>query len=73
MRLNCVCSACSGTVREQVYCSGNNNDLGGSHVSISGGTFSNNEASEVGGAVVAWGAPTVVNVTGGLFANNTAR
>lgn len=42
-------------------------------VSISGGTFSNNEAKELGGAVVAWGETTLVNITGGVFVNNTAR
>lgn len=62
-----------------VYCSGDNNELGGSKVTIEGGTFSNNQAWELGGAIVAWGTtsggltPTVVNITGGSFSNNTAR
>lgn len=42
-------------------------------VTIEGGTFSDNEALELGGAFVAWGAPTVVTVNGGLFSNNTAK
>lgn len=58
---------------QQVYCSGDSFDLDGSVVSISGGTFSNNEALELGGALVAWGDTTVVTVTGGVFVNNTAR
>eukprot|EP00752_Nemacystus_decipiens_P008151 g7290.t1 len=62
-----------------VYCSGDNNELGGSKLTIKGGTFSNNQALELGGAIVAWGTtsggptPTVVNITGGLFSNNTAK
>lgn len=57
----------------QVYCSGDSFDLGGSKVTVEGGTFTNNQALELGGAVVAWGAPTVVTITGGLFSNNTAK
>eukprot|EP00903_Cladosiphon_okamuranus_P020452 g18772.t1 len=62
-----------------VYCSGDNNELGGSKVTIEGGTFTNNQALELGGAIVAWGTtsggptPTVVTITGGLFSNNTAK
>lgn len=63
----------------QVYCQGNSNNLGGSKVTIEGGTFTNNEALEMGGAIVAWGSEDgntnsmVVNVTGGVFANNKAE
>ncbi|CAN0419853.1 unnamed protein product [Pylaiella littoralis] len=62
-----------------VYCSGDSNDLGGSKVTIEGGTFSDNRALELGGAIVAWGTtsgglnPTVVTITGGVFSNNTAK
>ncbi|CAN0375286.1 unnamed protein product, partial [Hapterophycus canaliculatus] len=45
----------------------------GSKVTIEGGTFRDNQALELGGAIVAWGNPTVVNITGGLFSNNTAK
>lgn len=47
-------------------------------VTIEGGTFSDNQALELGGAIVAWGTndgtedPTVVTITGGIFRNNTA-
>lgn len=61
------------SIVSQVYCSGNSFDLNGSVVSIAGGTFTDNEALELGGAVVAWGEFTVVTITGGVFANNTAR
>lgn len=57
----------------QVYCSGDSFDLGGSKVTIEGGTFRDNQALELGGAVVAWGTPTVVTITGGSFSNNTAK
>ncbi|CAM9843693.1 unnamed protein product [Scytosiphon promiscuus] len=56
-----------------VYCSGDSFELGGSKVTIEGGTFSDNRALELGGAISAWGTPTVVNITGGLFSNNTAK
>lgn len=62
-----------------MYCQGNSNNLGGSKVTIEGGTFTNNEALEMGGAIVAWGSEDgnttsmVVNVTGGVFANNKAE
>eukprot|EP00752_Nemacystus_decipiens_P008148 g7287.t1 len=56
-----------------VYCSGDSFDLGGSKVTIEGGTFRNNQALELGGAIVAWGTPTVVTITGGLFSNNTSK
>lgn len=61
------------TVTCQVYCSGDSFGLGGSKVFIEGGTFVDNEALELGGAIVAWGLPTVVTITGGLFENNTAK
>lgn len=57
----------------QVYCSGTEAGSGSSEVTIVGGTFSNNEALELGGAIVAWGAPTVVNITGGFFSGNAAK
>lgn len=59
----------------QVYCSGEDDDKGynGSAVTISGGVYSDNEAKELGGAVVAWGKTTLVTITGGEFFNNTAR
>ena len=62
----------------QVYCDGNSDNSGGSNVTIAGGTFTDNEALEHGGAIVAWGSndgePTsmTVTVTGGVFANNKA-
>ncbi|CAN0475629.1 unnamed protein product, partial [Ectocarpus sp. 12 AP-2014] len=49
------------------------NELGGASVTIEGGTFSDNEAQELGGAIVAWGDTNVVTVTGGSFVNNTAK
>lgn len=63
----------------QVYCSGDSFGMGGSKVTIEGGTFSDNEALELGGAIAAWGTttggltPTLVSITGGTFNNNTAR
>ncbi|CAN0047697.1 unnamed protein product, partial [Ectocarpus fasciculatus] len=54
-------------------CSGNSFDLGGSQVTIEGGTFRDNRALELGGAFVAWGKPTVLTITGGFFSNNTAK
>ncbi|CAN0033660.1 unnamed protein product [Ectocarpus fasciculatus] len=48
-------------------------DLGGSQVTIEGGTFRDNRALELGGAFVAWGKPTVLTITGGFFSNNTAK
>lgn len=48
-------------------------ELGGSKVFIEGGVFVDNEALELGGAVVAWGAPTVVTITGGVFQRNVAK
>ena len=42
-------------------------------MTIEGGTFRNNSALELGGAVVAWGTTTVVTITGGEFINNTAK
>lgn len=64
-------------LRPQVYCSGESGsfsspELGGSQVFIEGGTFIGNTALEVGGAVMIWGPPTVVTITGGLFKNNYA-
>eukprot|EP00752_Nemacystus_decipiens_P006743 g6060.t1 len=62
-----------------VYCDGNSNNMGGSNVTIEGGTFTDNVALEVGGAIVGWasndGEPSsmVVNITGGFFANNKAE
>ncbi len=47
--------------------------MGGSAVTIEGGTFSDNRALELGGAFVAWGEPTVLTITGGSFSNNTAK
>eukprot|EP00752_Nemacystus_decipiens_P008150 g7289.t1 len=72
---NCVAERRAGVV----YCSGDSYNRGGSKVTIEGGTFSNNRALELGGAIVAWGTtsggptPTVVTITGGLFRNNTAK
>lgn len=56
-----------------MYSSGDSNGLGGSSVTIEGGTFSDNKALELGGAIVAWGDTNVVTVTGGTFVNNTAK
>lgn len=62
-----------------MYCSGDFLGFGSAKCAITGGTFTNNQALELGGAVVAWGTttggptPTVVNITGGLFSNNTAK
>lgn len=58
-----------------MYCSGGKaeENLTGSAVTISGGTFEDNKANELGGAISAWGSTTVVVITGGLFNNNTAR
>lgn len=47
--------------------------MGGSAVTIEGGTFVNNEAFELGGGIVAWGPTTVVTVKGGIFRNNTGK
>lgn len=60
-----------GSRSRQVYCSGDREDLIGAEVTISGGTFGNNQAEELGGAIVAWG--TTVTVLGGLFEGNYAR
>lgn len=57
----------------QVYCAGESSGLGGAKVTIEGGTFSNNQALELGGAVSAWGSVTVVIITGGVFKDNTAK
>lgn len=51
-----------------MYCEG-----GVSAITIEGGTFRDNTALEVGGAIVAWGATTVVMITGGHFSNNIAK
>lgn len=59
--------------RGQVYSSGDSYELNASSVTITGGEFTDNAAFELGGALVAWGPPNVLNVWGGLFANNTAR
>lgn len=64
-------------LRPQVYCSGESGgfsspELGGSRVFIEGGTFVGNKALEVGGAVMIWGPPTVVTITGGIFEKNYA-
>lgn len=62
-----------------MYCSGDFFGFGSSHCAITGGTFADNIALELGGALVAWGTttggltPTVVNITGGVFSNNTAK
>lgn len=42
-------------------------------VTIEGGTFANNTALELGGALVAWGPTTVVTVKGGTFRNNSGK
>lgn len=52
----------------KLYCEGPR-----SSVTIEGGTFRDNRGLEVGGAIVAWGDSTVVNITGGQFTNNTAK
>ena len=54
---------------QQLYCNGNEE----SDISISGGTFRNNRAYEMGGAIAAWGTPALVQITGGTFENNHAR
>lgn len=71
----CPTNPCShwAACRLQAYCSGDSFGMGGSAVTIEGGTFINNEALEVGGALVAWGTTTVVTVKGGLFRNNSAK
>ncbi|CAN0338896.1 unnamed protein product [Ascophyllum nodosum] len=56
-----------------VYSSGPNNDLDGANVTIMGGTFDSNEALELGGALVAWGFPTLITIKGGIFKNNTGH
>lgn len=61
------------TWKIKVYCSGTLADSGSSEVTIEGGTFSNNEALELGGAIAAWGAPTVVTIAGGVFRDNAAK
>eukprot|EP00903_Cladosiphon_okamuranus_P012164 g11411.t1 len=72
---DCVATARAGAV----YCSGDSFGLGSSKVTIEGGVFRDNQALELGGAIVAWGTtdngptPTVVTITGGLFTNNTAK
>lgn len=57
----------------KVYSEGDDVAEGGGQVLIEGGSFINNEALELGGAIVAWGADSVVTITGGVFENNTAR
>lgn len=64
----CSASTFSFNSPQKVYCEG-----GVSAVSIEGGTFRDNSALEVGGAIVAWGGSTVVNIAGGEFINNTAK
>ena len=54
---------------QQLYCNGNEE----SDISISGGTFRNNRAYGMGGAIAAWGTPALVRITGGTFENNHAR
>lgn len=63
-----------------MYCQGHSDEDGrGSIVTIEGGTFVGNVAQEMGGAIVAWGSddgePTsmLVNITGGIFRDNTAK
>ena len=60
-------------LHSQIYCSGSSFGMGGSEVTITGGNFVDNEASEHGGAIAAWGVTTVVSLEGGTFVNNTAR
>lgn len=43
-----------------------------STLTIGGGTFMNNTALELGGAIYAWGRLSNVHITGGVFSNNTA-
>eukprot|EP00903_Cladosiphon_okamuranus_P020453 g18773.t1 len=72
---NCVAGRRAGVM----YCSGDSFGFGGANCTITGGSFTDNRALEIGGAVVAWGTtsggltPTVVTITGGLFSNNTAK
>lgn len=48
-------------------------------MTIAGGTFGNNRALELGGAIVVWGTttgggtPTVITITEESFSNNTAK
>lgn len=53
----------------KVYINGNEP----SDVSITGGTFRNNKALEMGGAIAVWGESTLIKVTGGTFENNKAK
>lgn len=41
-------------------------------MTVTGGTFDDNKALEHGGALVAWGYPTVVIITSGLFKKTPA-
>lgn len=41
-------------------------------MSVNGGNFTGNEALELGGVFDAWGATTVVTITGGSFEYNRA-
>ncbi|CAN0541769.1 unnamed protein product, partial [Scytosiphon promiscuus] len=44
----------------------------GATLTIAGGTFRNNIAWESGGLIAATASSTVVEITGGIFSNNTA-
>lgn len=57
----------------KLYCAGDTTGLGGSFVTIEGGTFSENQALNMGGVITASGYPTVVTIKGGVFRNNTAK
>lgn len=54
---------------QQLYVNGGKE----SSISIAGGTFRNNKAHEMGGAIAVWGAPALVTISGGTFDNNEAR
>lgn len=53
---------------KKLYINGNE----ASDISIEGGTFRNNKALEMGGAIALWGESTLAKVTGGTFENNRA-